>query len=88
LSLKAVLKELGKRGVTSLMVEGGGILGAGFLKAGLVDKVLWFTAPLLIGGDGAASLGELGVRDMSRVLRFKEVKMRVLGTDMLIEGCF
>jgi diaminohydroxyphosphoribosylaminopyrimidine deaminase/5-amino-6-(5-phosphoribosylamino)uracil reductase len=70
------------------MVEGGGTLGAGLLKAGLVDKVVWFTAPVLIGGGGVAALGELGVKDMSKALRFKKVEMKILGSDLLVEGCF
>ncbi len=88
LSLAAVLKELGDRGVLELMVEGGGTLGAGLLKAGLVDKVLWFTAPLIIGADGLPAVAELGAGDMSRALRFKDIKIKTLGTDVLVEGCF
>ncbi|VAV83602.1 Diaminohydroxyphosphoribosylaminopyrimidine deaminase / 5-amino-6-(5-phosphoribosylamino)uracil reductase [hydrothermal vent metagenome] len=88
LSLKAVLKELGGRGVTDLMVEGGGVLAAGLLKAGLVDKVLWFTAPLIIGAGGLPSVAELGGKDMSRALRFKDIKIKTFGTDVLVEGCF
>jgi len=88
LSLKAVLKELGSRGVLELMVEGGGALAAGLLKAALVDRVLWFTAPLIIGADGIPAVAAFGVKDMSRALRLKDIKIKTLGKDVLVEGCF
>lgn len=88
LSLRAVLTELGKRGVTDLLVEGGGTLGAGLLSAGLVDKLLWFSAPLIIGGDGVASIAPLGAKKMAETIRLKDVKIKTLGGDILIEGCF
>ncbi len=88
LSLKAVLKKLGERGVTDLLVEGGGGLAAGLLKGGHVDKVLWFTAPIIIGADGVPSVATLGVNNMDSALRFKTIKVKTLGTDVLVEGCF
>ncbi len=86
LSLKAVLKELGDRGVTDLLVEGGGVLAAGLLKAALVDRVLWFTAPVIVGADGVPSVASIGVNDMGSALRFKTIKVKTLGTDLLVEG--
>jgi len=88
LSLKAVLKGLGDRDITDLLVEGGGLLAAGLLKAALVDRVLWFTAPIIIGGGGVPSVASFGVSDMDGALRFKTVKVKTLGTDVLVEGCF
>src|SRR5262249_8522230 len=49
LSLPETLQALGGRGVTRLLVEGGGTLAAGFLQAGLVDRVYWFRAASIIG---------------------------------------
>ncbi len=88
LSLKAVLKKLGDRGVVDLLVEGGGVLAAGLLKAGLVDRVLWFTAPIIVGADGVPSVAPLGVTSMNSALRFKTIKVKTLGTDVLVEGWF
>jgi diaminohydroxyphosphoribosylaminopyrimidine deaminase/5-amino-6-(5-phosphoribosylamino)uracil reductase len=54
-----------------VLVEGGGTLAAGLIGAGLVDRVAWFHAPLLIGGDGRPAIGSLGVDRLreARLLR-------------------
>ena len=59
--LEALLDELGRRRVTSLLVEGGAQVHGAFFDAGLVDRVVAFVAPLLIGGSGGAR-GRWGAR--------------------------
>jgi diaminohydroxyphosphoribosylaminopyrimidine deaminase/5-amino-6-(5-phosphoribosylamino)uracil reductase len=85
--LKAVLHELGQRGVVSLMVEGGGILLGSLFDAGLVDKVYVFIAPLIIGGRGAPSpvQGE-GVSRMADAWRLQRLCLRPVGADWLMVG--
>lgn len=61
LALEALLSALGDQGVTRLLVEGGACLATGFLREGLVDRLAWFAAPMMIGNDGLASIAELGV---------------------------
>lgn len=60
LDLAGVLSQLGGRGVTRLLVEGGGRLAAALLKADLVDRLVIFKAPKVIGGDGIPAIGPLG----------------------------
>lgn len=84
--LGKVLAELGRRGIVSLLVEGGGTLAASLLKAGLIDKVIQFIAPSYMGGDGLPSVAGLGVRDAAAVLRLGDVKTRRVGEDILVEG--
>ena len=60
LDLAAALRRLGERGLTRLLVEGGGQLAAALLRAGLVDRLAWLHAPLLLGGDGVPAVGKLG----------------------------
>lgn len=86
--LTAVLKALGNMGVTSIMVEGGGVLAASFLKDRLVDRLLWFIAPKILGADGVPSVGELGVKKLSAAAGLKNIKVKKLGVDVLIEGEF
>ena len=57
--LRDVLLLLGERGLTRLLVEGGGQLAASLLRAGLVDRLVWLHAPLLLGGDGVPSVDAL-----------------------------
>lgn len=84
LDLDAAWQALGDLGVNDLLVEGGGGLGAALLRAGLVDRLHLFLAPLLIGGDGPALLGSLGVERLSEALRPRELEVRRAGDDLLV----
>jgi len=59
LDLNESLLVLGKLGVESLLVEGGGTLAASFLRAGLIDRIHWFRAPVILGGDGRNCIGDM-----------------------------
>lgn len=86
-SLAALFGELGRRGVVSVLIEGGSELNAAALEAGLVDKLMIFLAPRLLGGRSAPSLvGGQGAPTVAegRGLRFQRV--RRLGPDLLIEA--
>jgi diaminohydroxyphosphoribosylaminopyrimidine deaminase / 5-amino-6-(5-phosphoribosylamino)uracil reductase len=84
--LAGALQSLGTRGVTSLLVEGGAELAAGLLAAELVDTVALFVAPLLIGGDGRALLGSLGVESLAATPRLRDLRSRPVGPDVLLEA--
>lgn len=86
LDLKAVLGELGRAGLHSLLVEGGGRVHGAFLRAGLVDEVRIFVAPLFLGADGVPLLDDIGVEQVSLAPRFSTTRVRRLGQDVLIEG--
>lgn len=79
----AALRALGALGVTRLMVEGGARLSTGLLRAGLVDRLLWFRAPSLIGGDGLPPFGDLGVADVAEMPVFKPLSRTPVGDDTL-----
>lgn len=85
-SLKEVLKELGKREITSLLVEGGSRLAASFLKAEIADKLVVFLAPALLGSDAIASIGELGAGSLKESRRLRNMAVKMLGDDILVEG--
>lgn len=86
-SLPALLNELGRREVTSLLVEGGGTVLGAFFAQGLVDKVLAFIAPLIIGGREAPTpVGSPGVDRLAQALRLERVEVRRLGPDVLVSG--
>ncbi|MBI5971134.1 MAG: bifunctional diaminohydroxyphosphoribosylaminopyrimidine deaminase/5-amino-6-(5-phosphoribosylamino)uracil reductase RibD [Deltaproteobacteria bacterium] len=86
--LKSVLKTLGNMGVTSVMVEGGGVLTASFLKDRLVDRLFWFVSPKILGADAAASVGELKIKKLGAAIEIKNIKVKKIGNDVLIEGEF
>lgn len=86
-SLPALLKQLGRRGIMSLLVEGGGEINAAMLKAKLVDHVCLYMAPLLLGGRNAKGLigGESPAR-LASAIRLRQVVTRSAGDDVVVEG--
>ncbi len=78
-----MLREFGRRGLTRLLVEGGGRLAASLVAAGLVDLIYWFRAPSLIGGDGREALAALGVATPDEAPRFLLSRTARCGVDTL-----
>ncbi len=82
-----IMKSLGDCGLLSLMLEGGSRLSGAMLRAGLIDRVMLFIAPILLGGDdGHALLSGTGVSQISKAWRLTDVQFRQIDGDILIEG--
>lgn len=79
----SLLKRAEVEGVTSVFLEGGGGLAASFVRAGLVDTLHWFRAPILIGGDGLPALGDLGLAAMADAARWRISATARIGDDVL-----
>jgi diaminohydroxyphosphoribosylaminopyrimidine deaminase / 5-amino-6-(5-phosphoribosylamino)uracil reductase len=85
--LKAVLAELGRRQVTSLLVEGGAEIAASFVEQRLVDKVTFFIAPKIIGGRAAPSgIGGSGIAKLDDALELEGVEVVRRGDDWEFTG--
>jgi diaminohydroxyphosphoribosylaminopyrimidine deaminase/5-amino-6-(5-phosphoribosylamino)uracil reductase len=85
LDLAALLGALAQRGVTRVLAEGGAGIAAGLLRAGLVDRVAWFHAPGVMGGDGLPAVRPLPLTTLSAMPRFRRVASRAVGEDWLTE---
>ncbi|MFM7414863.1 MAG: bifunctional diaminohydroxyphosphoribosylaminopyrimidine deaminase/5-amino-6-(5-phosphoribosylamino)uracil reductase RibD [Alphaproteobacteria bacterium] len=85
LDLPSLLRALGRRGVTRVLAEGGAGLAAALLRQGLVDRLVWFHAPAVMGGDGHPALQGLRLAALSAMPRFRRTAQRALGDDMLSE---
>jgi diaminohydroxyphosphoribosylaminopyrimidine deaminase/5-amino-6-(5-phosphoribosylamino)uracil reductase len=83
LDLAAALRRLGERGLTRLLVEGGGQLAASLLGDGLVDRLVWLHAPLLLGGDGVPAVGALGYGALGAAPRFDRLATETVGADVM-----
>lgn len=85
--LKSLLKTLGRMGLINILAEGGGEIAASLVKAGLVDRYLFFVAPKIIGGkDAVTSIEGEGIRSMKDAVGIKNMKATFIGQDILIEG--
>jgi diaminohydroxyphosphoribosylaminopyrimidine deaminase/5-amino-6-(5-phosphoribosylamino)uracil reductase len=87
INLRSCLSKLGEMGMMNLMVEGGSEVNGSFLDEGLIDKVLLFLSPKLIGDHQALGIfGGRGVSNLQEAIALKEMKTRRIGEDMLLEG--
>lgn len=77
-----VVSALADLGLRRLFVEGGGEVAASFLREGLVDRLEWFRAPIIIGGDGRPGLADLALNRLADAPRLRRVDLRVLGDDL------
>jgi diaminohydroxyphosphoribosylaminopyrimidine deaminase/5-amino-6-(5-phosphoribosylamino)uracil reductase len=85
-AIVAMLRALARRGVTSLLVEGGGAVAAAMLRARQVDRIAWFVAPAVLGDDGVPAVGGLGVDRVRHAVRVVDVAAERLGDDVLVTG--
>lgn len=83
IDLEYFLKRCSVEGIKTLFLEGGGQLAASFVKAGLVDTIHWFRAPILIGGDGIPALGALGRTVMPKATHWSTAATERIGNDVL-----
>jgi len=87
INLKDMLKKLFQLGIKSVLVEGGGTLNGSLFDEGLVDKIMFFISPKIIGGkDAIGSVMGHGIARVERSIRIKDLKLRRFGEDILIEG--
>jgi len=85
--LEELLAELGRREITGVLVEGGGTLLGSFFDQGLVDKVVAFIAPVIIGGTEARlAVGGGGAQRIAQALRLSRVRVERVGDDVMITG--
>lgn len=85
--VRALVEELGKRDVLTLLVEGGGVILGSFFDAGLVDKLHAVIAPMIVGAaDAPAAVAGAGADRMAQALRLQETTVERLGEDILVTG--
>ncbi len=87
LDLLALMRRLAAMEITSVLIEGGSEINGSAVEAGIVDKISFFYAPVLIGGRGALGmLGGEGVNLVSAGRKITDLRLRRFGTDIHVEG--
>lgn len=87
LDLPNVLDELGKRSIQSVLIEGGPFLAALMLEGGVVNKVTFFVAPIIVGGqDAPSAIGGSGAEKIAEALQLDRVEVNQHGRDVEITG--
>ncbi len=85
--IKPLLKELANRDMNSILIEGGAELNASVVKADVVDRIVAFISPVLIGGTHAPGfLGGQGVMKMDGAINLKDIAVTKIGEDLMVEA--
>lgn len=86
-SVADLMRQLAEMGHLSVLIEGGGEIAASALEERVVDKVLFFYAPRIIGGrDAACAIGGIGAGDIASSITLERVRTRRFGDDFAVEG--
>ena len=87
IDLASLMMRLGSEGITSLLIEGGGTVSASALRTGIVDKVLFFYAPKILGGDdGVPICRGAGPALMKDSIQLEHIRVQRFARDVMIEG--
>lgn len=85
--LERLLRVLGEQGITSVLVEGGGILLGALFDSGLVDKVIAFIAPIIIGGrEAVTAVAGRGVERVADAFKLEQVSVEMVDEDLMVSG--
>ena len=80
--IAAVLAALADRNITSVLIEGGGQVAASFIRAGRVDRLEWFRAPILLGAEGRPCIAGLALAKLGNAPKFRRLSAEPLGDDL------
>jgi diaminohydroxyphosphoribosylaminopyrimidine deaminase/5-amino-6-(5-phosphoribosylamino)uracil reductase len=85
--MKDLMKKLRKMEISNIMIEGGAQVNASAMQSGIVDKVIFFIAPIIIGGANATGsiMGD-GISFLKDAVSVKEISIRKTGHDFMLEG--
>lgn len=81
--LPKAMEALTQKGITRLLVEGGAGIAAAFLRAGVIDRLAWFRAGSMMGGDGVPAVAAYGLDALADIHRFQRVSVERIGDDCL-----
>lgn len=89
IELVEMMKLLGEKEITSVLIEGGSGVHGSAITAGIVDKAAWFIAPRIIGGrEAPGPVGGQGIDDPSEAAELERLRVSRLGPDLCVEGYF
>ena len=86
-NLKELVKKLGQEGLDSVLIEGGGTLNFSALEDNIVDKVIFYIAPKILGGENSKScIAGIGFSELNQAVNLKDISYRKIGEDLVVEG--
>lgn len=86
LNLNELMRKLGKLEIMSVLIEGGSKVASSSIKSAIVDKVVFFYAPKIVGAEGISMIGDLGIDTIKKSIQVKNTKIKKLKDEVMIEG--
>ena len=83
---RPLLRRMARADIVSVMIEGGATIAASALRAKIVDKISFFYAPKIIGGDGRFMIDSLTVRRVTNAVQFRDLVVGRCGEDITVSG--
>ncbi|HSK28440.1 MAG TPA: dihydrofolate reductase family protein, partial [Candidatus Limnocylindria bacterium] len=83
---RPLLRKMAGLGIVTIVIEGGAAVAASALRAKAVDKIVFFYAPKILGGDGRAMIAPLGLRRVSQAISLKRMEVGLTGGDVVVVG--
>jgi diaminohydroxyphosphoribosylaminopyrimidine deaminase/5-amino-6-(5-phosphoribosylamino)uracil reductase len=83
IAIKPILEELAKRGITRLLVEAGSAVCTSFLRAGVVDQLVWCRAPIILGDKGMPVFQELAIDTIDEAIKLSPIERSFKGSDLI-----
>jgi len=84
--LRRLMKAMADSGHINILLEGGSDLNAAMIKDKLVDKMMLFTSPKILGGDALSVVGKLDIKDLGKAIQLNKVTTEKVGKDILVQG--
>ena len=81
--LKVLVGVLADKGITRLLIEGGGVIAAAFLKLGLIDEVFWYRSAKIIGDEGLPAIADMGIDRLQDAICMKTLYVERVGDDFV-----
>lgn len=86
-NLKELIEKLGKDGIDSILIEGGGTLNFSALEEKIVDKLIFYIAPKILGGENSkSSIAGIGFSRLSEAVEIENISYRQCSDDLVVEG--
>ena len=86
-NLKELVKELGNKNIDGILLEGGATLNYSAVESGIVDKVIAYIAPMIIGGEESKTpVAGVGISKLKDAIKLKNITFSKIGEDIKIEG--
>lgn len=86
-NLKELVKRIGEEGIDSILIEGGGTLNFSALEENIVDKVIFYIAPKILGGEKSKScIGGTGFSSLNNSVNLRDMSYKKIGEDLVVEG--